>query len=180
MEARFPGRYRLEVTLPDAIYHKKLYVPPASIQPLVENSLQHGLSTRLAGGWVRVEIELHEEMTVRVRDNGIGFDAEVLTRAGKRLFTRQKGSGIGLYNVNQRLIRLFGPQAELTLLNHPEGGGEVTFTIPITERHDRLSRDNRTIQDILVPQNDRTLQNDDTLQIDHAHRDVHASPKQAF
>lgn len=149
VEARFPNRYQLIVTLPDTIYHKPIFVPPASIQPLVENSLHHGLNARQEGGWVRVDIELDEhaeQLTVRVRDNGIGFASEVLTRAGKRLFTRQKGSGIGLYNVNQRLIRLFGPQAELMLRNLPEGGGEVMFTIPCM-RQEHLDGHNR---DVLV------------------------------
>ncbi|MDY0323862.1 MAG: hypothetical protein RBR24_07625, partial [Candidatus Carbobacillus sp.] len=59
---------------------------------------------------------------------------------------RQKGSGIGLYNVNQRLIRLFGPQAELMLRNLPEGGGEVMFTIPCM-RQEHLDGHNR---DVLV------------------------------
>jgi two-component system sensor histidine kinase LytS len=40
------------------------------------------------------------------------------------------GNGIGIYNINQRLISLFGPEARLTIANLPEGGCRIYFSIP--------------------------------------------------
>ncbi|QQK76862.1 histidine kinase [Salicibibacter cibarius] len=106
-------------------------IPPATIQPLVENSIHHGLKHMPNDGVV--SIVLHKQpkaLQITVRDNGSGFAAEMLGQAGETPLASEHGSGTGLYNVNQRLIRLLGEESRLKANNLPTGGCEVVFQIP--------------------------------------------------
>ncbi|MGN7454098.1 LytS/YhcK type 5TM receptor domain-containing protein [Paenibacillus pasadenensis] len=152
--------------LPDA------FIPPSTLQPLVENCIRHGLASRPAGGAAAVEAEADAEgILISVRDNGTGIRAELLPllgaaplatleavpqaplgaasqaplQAGPRAALDAKppaaepdaagaSNGLGVYNVNQRLIRLVGAEAALVYENLPEGGSRVTFRLPRARR----------------------------------------------
>jgi len=76
-------------------------VPSMLLQPLVENSLRHGLASKVDGGTVRVSSRLVENrLQILVEDNGVGIPESKLAR----LFEQ----GIGVSNVNERLKVLFG------------------------------------------------------------------------
>ncbi|WP_242986012.1 LytS/YhcK type 5TM receptor domain-containing protein [Oceanobacillus zhaokaii] len=108
-----------------------LYLPPSSIQPLVENSVQHGLGDVIEGGRIEVRIERNgDKVRISVRDNGLGFSEQNLTQVGQVQFEEKQNGGTGLYNVNQRLINLIGETACLQIRNLPAGGSEVSFNIP--------------------------------------------------
>lgn len=65
-----------------------------------------------------------------VEDNGIGFPAHLLKQVGLKPVKSNQGGGIGLYNVNQRLLRLLGEKAQLKVVNRKVGGCVVMFEIP--------------------------------------------------
>ncbi len=129
IQARFAGR--LQITFHQARGISQVYVPPSTIQPLVENSVQHGLKNVIHNGKIEVRIEkMEDSIRVTVTDNGSGFPEHILTNAGEKELTKGEKS-TGLYNVNQRLIRLLGEKSRLHIKNLPAGGSEVSFSIPM-------------------------------------------------
>jgi len=113
--------YILPDELPD------ISLPPLTIQPLVENSIKHGLRGKHSGGWVAVSLIKKKDdlYIVSVEDNGIGMSDE----AKAAMLNLPSGSdSIGLYNINQRLITLYG--TGLNIEKTEEGGTRVHFELP--------------------------------------------------
>jgi signal transduction histidine kinase len=91
-------------------------VPPMTLQPLVENSLKHGLSKKLAGGHVRIVVSRHNgTLHMQVDDDGPGF-------------ARDARDGTGLGNLRQRLATLYGGAASVHVNGAP--GASVALEIP--------------------------------------------------
>lgn len=142
IRTRFSGR--LSIDSPTAEGLGQTPIPPVTIQPLVENSIQHGLKHMASGGKVEIDIcKRQHAIRITVRDNGCGFSTEALKQAGHIPVASRRGSGIGLYNVNQRLIKLLGEEARLQVNNLPAGGSEVFFHIPYRRRFDADPSDDR-------------------------------------
>ncbi|OEF95858.1 histidine kinase [Desulfuribacillus alkaliarsenatis] len=129
IRVRFSERLTINLDIDDNLYHFKL--PPATIQPLVENSIQHGLQKVPKNGRVVITIDKVEYgVRVSIKDNGTGIPEERLETLAKQQITSRKGNGIGVYNVNQRLISLLGETSQLHIKNLAEGGCEVSFFLP--------------------------------------------------
>lgn len=129
VQARFASRLDIRFTMAGGT--SEVYIPPSTIQPLVENSVQHGLGNVTKDGKVEVIIQKLEHMVqVIVRDNGSGFPEDLLHRAGNAALTNNNDGGAGLYNVNQRLVSLLGESSRLYIRNLPLQGSEVYFNIP--------------------------------------------------
>lgn len=132
IQTRFTSRLQINFLQDQEISH--LLIPPSSIQPLVENSIRHGLEHVSEGGKIDVTMERRKgRVKISVRDNGRGFPEEILSQAGEVVLTENQYGGTGLYNVNQRLINLLGVDARLHVCNLPERGSEVYFSIPDNE-----------------------------------------------
>jgi sensor histidine kinase YesM len=96
-------------------------VPHMALQPLVENSIRHGVGQRSTPGVIisratRVGDALH----VAVQDDGPGFGAQ---GAGG-------GLKLGLANTRARLNQLYGESSELRTEAGPSGGALVTMVLP--------------------------------------------------
>ncbi|MEK3733031.1 MULTISPECIES: LytS/YhcK type 5TM receptor domain-containing protein [Paenibacillus] len=125
-EHRFAFHSELEPDLMD------LHIPPATLQMLVENSIKHGFRHTARGGIIRLSVYRDGDMAViRLEDNGCGIAPAVLERLGERPLHEAGGSGIGIYNINQRLMSLFGRETRLMIENLAEGGCGISFRIPI-------------------------------------------------
>lgn len=108
-------------------------IPRLSLQPLVENALNHGLKNRAGEKQVRLFVKLQEDsLVISVEDNGVGMDAEAMNRSLARddLHRATAGTSIGLHNINARLKLLYGEQYGLRLESHPGQGTRVLMTIP--------------------------------------------------
>ncbi len=98
-KARFGSKIRVEYDVDPAVMGKE--IPPLSIQPLVENAIRHGLRKKTDGGTVYVSAKsTGSEITITVRDTGVGMGAEKLEliQSGK-----DTNSGIGILNVKKRI-----------------------------------------------------------------------------
>ena len=140
IQERFKGRLEITFNRPDDLAN--IYIPPATIQPLIENAVQHGLKNVTDDAKVEVLIEKKKgRVHCYVRDNGHGFPEEILPVVGKQPIIESVKGGTGIYNVNQRLIQLLGESSQLHIRNLAEGGSEVHFSIPITQdiRERRMS-----------------------------------------
>lgn len=124
-QARFEERLVVEYEVePDV----QLYLPPLSIQPLVENAIRHGVMERAAGGTVHLRIfKESEHVVVQVQDDGVGIPPERMAqvKSGK---TEGPG-GVGLQNINRRLMSLYGQGLEIH--SHVGKGTQIRFRIPV-------------------------------------------------
>ena len=100
-----------------------------TLQPLIENAIQHGLTHKRSGGeiWLRGECRDGDNF-LYVTDNGEGVAPEELEKLTERLkeSSVSGGSHIGLRNVDQRLKLIFGEEYGLSLSRSGEGGLCVT------------------------------------------------------
>ena len=100
-------------------------VPSILLQPLIENSIKHGLEPRIHGGTVTLRSKLEgDRVIIEVADDGVGM--------GDRPHTgiRRDGAGIGMKNVQERLEVLYGNQAAFNVVSNPGRGTSVTIEIP--------------------------------------------------
>ncbi|WP_372659049.1 sensor histidine kinase [Hydrogenophaga sp.] len=121
MAVRMGPRLRYELDLPAAL--AKQAVPTLLLQPLVENSIQHGLEPKVAGGDVVVRARReHTHVVLEVNDTGVGM-AQAATGA--------PSEGFGLAQVRERLHTAYGGAATIRVFDPPGGGTCVTIQIPL-------------------------------------------------
>jgi len=122
MQKRFESKlhvtYRVDPSLENSL------VPQLILQPLLENSLRHGMKS----GDTTMEISVagHREngsLILRVSDNGCGL--------GDVDPSGLLGQGLGLSNIRERLVQLYGDKQKLLIANRPAGGAEVTLQVPL-------------------------------------------------
>lgn len=102
--------------LPDTL---EALIPNMILQPLVENSIRHGIAPRISGGTIKI-VATQEQgwLTVHICDDGLGLNAK-----GKK--TQQ--FGIGLSNTRQRLRHLYGKEHEFQIKPANDGKGVTVF-----------------------------------------------------
>jgi two-component system LytT family sensor kinase len=98
-------------------------IPSMLLQPIVENSIKHGLSPKVEGGtiWMRAQIR-GGRLQLELEDDGVGIQPEAMSD----LFQR----GIGVSNVHERLRVLFGNEFLMVIHHRPGGGTQVRIQIP--------------------------------------------------
>ncbi len=109
-----------------------LIVPSMLLQPLVENSIKHGLSRKVGGGRITIRTSrCDHRVTVEVQDDGLGMTPERLEQA--------LGGGIGLSNVNERLQTIYGTACRLKITSAVRTGTSVVIDIPELAVPDRVT-----------------------------------------
>lgn len=97
-------------------------VPALLLQPLVENSIAHGLEPKVEGGSITVQARRDgAQLVLEVIDTGLGLDASQGSSGG---------TGFGLAQVRERLATEYGAQAALNFVAGGEGGTRATITFP--------------------------------------------------
>jgi two-component system LytT family sensor kinase len=100
-----------------------IVVPSMILQPLVENSIKHGLSRKVGEGRITISTMLRDgHAVIEVHDDGLGMSEQRLEQA--------VGDGIGLSNVNERLRTIYGANYQLKLTSVPGRGTLATVEIP--------------------------------------------------
>jgi two-component system LytT family sensor kinase len=106
----------------------ELAVPSMLLQPLVENSIKHGLEPRISGGTITLRSRLEAgTLIIEVEDDGVGIAPDRALRTG---VLEQKGTGIGMRNVRERLEVLYGESAVFEVTSRPGRGTLVTMHVP--------------------------------------------------
>ncbi len=118
---RFGDKLRFEKQVDPATLDR--LVPSMLLQPLVENSIRHGLSSKVDGGMIRVSSSLKDgRLRLMVEDDGVGIpEAKLATLLEE---------GIGVSNVNERLKVLFGSDYRMWIDSRPGGGTRIEIEIP--------------------------------------------------
>ena len=105
----------------------EVLVPSILLQPLIENSIKHGLEPRIRGGTITLRSRLEgDRISIEVADDGVGISARPPSAF------RSAGSGIGMKNVQERLEVLYGGQARFNVVSNPGRGTLVSIEIPAT------------------------------------------------
>ena len=128
---RFGEKLRVEKEIdPDTL---SVLVPSILLQPLIENSIKHGLEPRINGGTVTVRSKLMgDRVHIEVADDGVGIGDRPTTR-------RSSGAGIGIKNVQERLEVLYGDRAHFEVVSNPGRGTLVTIEVPAIRTEPKLS-----------------------------------------
>jgi len=101
-----------------------LLLPSLILQPLVENAVKHGLSPKVGGGRVTIVARVAAGvLELAVSDTGVGLRDEA------SMFER----GVGLRNVRERLVRLYGADCAPRVSSRPGVGTTVTLRIPVAQ-----------------------------------------------
>ncbi|MEM8764561.1 MAG: histidine kinase [Bacteroidota bacterium] len=115
-KARFEERLKIDMDVSPEIMDEK--VPPMLLQPLVENSVKHGISNRIEGGEISITIfKEGSKLKFEIADTGVGIQDK------ESIF----GKGVGLTNTRLRLQKMYKSQLEV-LDNLPQGI-KITFAI---------------------------------------------------
>lgn len=113
---RFGDRLRVDFSVDPGT--ETLRIPTMTLQPLVENSLKHGIAGKLEGGRVAVSVSrFGPRLMLEVRDDGAGFP-------------REPREGTGLGNLRRRLETIYGADAELRV-ERPGSGARVVVEVPV-------------------------------------------------
>jgi two-component system LytT family sensor kinase len=120
-KVRFGGKLRVEKHIePGAL---DMLVPSMLLQPLVENSIKHGIGGKVEGGTIVLRARREKStLYVSVEDDGAGISEQ-------RLST-MKDSGIGVTNVSERLKVLFGDEGVLRIESQEGRGTRVEIQVP--------------------------------------------------
>ncbi|HXS96900.1 MAG TPA: sensor histidine kinase [Candidatus Limnocylindrales bacterium] len=118
---RFGEKLRFEKDVADDTLD--MLVPSMLLQPLVENSIKHGLSSKVEGGTIRIRTSRSEtKLHLLVEDDGIGIPESKLATLLDR--------GIGVSNVNERLKVLFGNEYRMWIDSQPGHGTRIQIEVP--------------------------------------------------
>ena len=118
---RFGEKLRFERDIADDTLD--MLVPSMLLQPLVENSIKHGLSRKVEGGTIRIRtFRTENRLHLLVEDDGVGIPEEKLATLLDR--------GIGVTNVHERLKVLFGAEYRMWVESQPGKGARIEIEVP--------------------------------------------------
>jgi two-component system LytT family sensor kinase len=122
------GRDKLKVVKEEEPESLDAIVPSMILQPLVENSIKHGISPKVDGGSIHLRSRILDgRLVIEVEDDGVGLGA-----AGDG----GGGTGIGLANVKERLKVLYGDAAWMELESREQTGTVVRLVLPMPTADD--------------------------------------------
>ncbi len=117
MQLRLGERLRFSISA--TVQARACLIPPLALMSLVENAIKHAIEPQLAGGTVTVDALCQNAfLLIKVSDDGAGFQTE-------------GGDGIGLLNLQQRMLALFGESAELSLSAGAVSGIVACIKLPV-------------------------------------------------
>lgn len=118
-QARFSDRLEFEIQIDESIHLQNIKVPVLLLQPIVENSIKHGIAPKREGGVVKIQISKEEEkLKIKVEDNGSGSTN-----------TSQVGEKHGLKSCESRLKILYGNKASFQFFTTNKGA-KTEITMP--------------------------------------------------
>ncbi|HEX6466404.1 MAG TPA: histidine kinase [Terriglobales bacterium] len=122
-------------------------IPSMLLQPLVENSIKHGITPKIEGGSIVLRSRLKNgKIVIEIEDDGVGMLAEDGMAALQRGRNSQKitddtewvqlsGGGIGMHNVAERLSVLYGENARIEISSRKGCGTRITLDLPMLQAH---------------------------------------------
>ncbi|RLL46991.1 sensor histidine kinase [Oceanobacillus piezotolerans] len=129
-QTRFPNKYDIIFDIEPNL--EKVYIPPFTLQPLVENAIHYGFPRSKSKGEIRIEIHSQDNyLQIIVHDNGIGISEDRMKELGKQVVTSTKGNGTAIFNISERLKGIYSGQANLTIKSKADIGTTVHISLPL-------------------------------------------------
>ena len=123
------GRDKLHVVKELDPASLEVMVPSMLLQPLVENSIKHGLASKVEGGSIYLRSRVSDsKLIIEVEDDGVGMGSAPLSNSGT-----WSGMGIGMANISERLLVLYGDSARMTIDSHQGKGTLVRIRLPLLQ-----------------------------------------------
>jgi two-component system sensor histidine kinase YesM len=133
---RFSKRLQVEFAeLPER--YNKLNIPRLIIQPIIENSFEHGLENKKSNGLLRIRFEGNEEeLKIIVEDNGEGITDAVMENLKQKLdYCGDELETTGIINIHRRIRLVFGNESGIQFLKSELGGLKVLVRINILSKN---------------------------------------------
>lgn len=127
LQIRFDDKFELVTDIREDVLECE--VPKLILQPIVENSIIHGLDGRSYGQVLISGRRDNEKLILKVSDDGAGTDGEILRKLNNRE-QLAKGSNIGFHNVDSIIRLRYGEGYGLYIQTGENGGTEVIYTLP--------------------------------------------------
>ncbi len=126
-KVRFGNRLTVEIDIDSDLY--EAMIPPLTLQPIVENALEHGLFPKVSDCRLHIQGQLtNQGIVLCIQDNGVGIPAKKLSGL------LSESDRIGVKNVTQRLKSLYGDKYGLTLTSQQGNGTQAIVKIPFESR----------------------------------------------
>ncbi len=123
------GRDKLRVVKDFDPASLDVVVPSMLLQPLVENSIKHGLAPKVEGGSVYLRSRVVDSrLIIEVEDDGVGMGGNRLEESSS-----WAGMGIGMANISERLLVLYGDTARMTIDSQEGKGTLIRIRLPLVE-----------------------------------------------
>lgn len=131
-EIRFKDKLKVTYDIADETLFQ--HIPPLTLQPIVENAVKHGMKDKETPFFIFVSIfQEDDKIHILVKDNGSGMTKERAKIVTTNHLDSKIGNGVALYNINRRLMMLFGEDAALEIQSELNEGTEISFKIPYEE-----------------------------------------------
>lgn len=131
-EKRLGDRVSFDLTVEENI--PNIAVPGMILQPLIENSLKHGLKNCEENGEIIISIRYMEPyLYVQISDNGEGMDSEKCEQMLLKGFRDDKEEHLGLYNVVRRLEAIYKDRVDISVESAVDCGFTFTMKIEVSE-----------------------------------------------
>ena len=132
-KARFGNRISYQIEVDPSL--KECRIPSMTLQPLVENSLIHGLKNCTEHGIIRVNIEKYKgkgknDIIISIYDNGCGMPKDIINLFHSHKEINNTTLGLGLTNTQLRINTLYGPDYGISIDSKPNEYTQLTIILP--------------------------------------------------
>ena len=136
-QTRFNDRLKFHIDIPHRL--RAVEIPFMTMQPLVENAVIHGLEPKEKGGMISIRAYVYQrDVLISIEDDGVGMSQEKIQRFNEKKEIASKEpenssshtTGLGMHNVNDRLIHYFGGSYGLKIHSALQEGTRILITLP--------------------------------------------------
>ena len=137
------NRYKERIEFDSTVDYDQLYnyaMIKLTLQPVVENSIIHGIERKVGSGTIRIVLRCTEKrLLIEISDDGVGMPPDVLEKLNNQLnqpvfdsisLSKNKG-GIAILNVNNRIHLIFGEEYGMTVYSTPGVGTDTVIDLPL-------------------------------------------------
>lgn len=133
LQIRYYNKFSYSISCPDDL--KNCSCIKLLLQPIIENSIYHGIKELSAPGRIEISVTaVSETLVLTVTDNGKGISPDILEKIWE-----ENNSHYGIKNIHQRIQLYYGKDYGLTICSPSEGGCRTTITLPRKEETSCLS-----------------------------------------
>jgi two-component system sensor histidine kinase YesM len=130
---RYKNKFKFEIIIQKEVLEYKTL--KLILQPLIENSIYHGIEYMVDIGLIRISVSITEgKLLYVISDNGLGIDPVKLEHLLEYREKDKTGSGVGVKNVHERIQLTYGTEFGLEIQSEIEEGTTIKIWLPLTKQ----------------------------------------------